>query len=65
MTQEEVDQLRDRIEKGITFFASIKPSEWRPQHKLWLTRFMKMLKEYLDWIDGELTYLRAKETLEK
>ena len=65
MTNQEVKELRDRIDKGIAFFGTIKPSQWKPEHKLWLTRFLEMLKKYMEWRDGEILYLKEKQALDE
>ncbi len=64
MTDQEVGQLRQRLDKGMIFFRQLTPSEWKPMHKVWLTRYLGLLKEYLEWRDGEINFLRAKNMLE-
>lgn len=40
-------QLRARIDKGIEYFWSLKASKFDGGQKLLLTRFLKLLKDYL------------------
>lgn len=48
-----MNELEERIRKGLTYFRDIKPSKWNPGHTAHLHVFLELVERYVNSVNSK------------